>query len=69
MDFTRESSAKPASILRINSRPWSQLFVDGRLVGNTPQLALDVQPGEHEIRLVNSVFGMTKSFRVDVGPG
>ena len=31
--------------LRINSRPWSQIFVDGRKVGNTPLLNLTLAAG------------------------
>jgi hypothetical protein len=70
MDFTDSArSSLPNGVLRINSRPWSQLFVDGHLVGTTPQLAVDLSAGEHLIRLVNREFGMSKAFRVDVGAG
>lgn len=55
--------------LRINSLPWAQVFVDDRMVGNTPQLDLSVTPGSHHVRLVNPSFGMQKSFEVDVKAG
>jgi len=55
--------------LRINSRPWSNVFVDGRLVGTTPQLGVSVAPGKHTIRLVNPDFEMTKTFTVHVAAG
>lgn len=58
-----------AGILRINSRPWAQVFIDGRLVGNTPQLGMQIAPGEHQVRLVNGMFGMSKSFNVSVKAG
>jgi hypothetical protein len=61
-------TAQPGT-LRINSRPWAQLYVDGQLVGNTPQLGLRVSPGEHSIRLVNAQFEMSKTFSVFVEPG
>jgi serine/threonine-protein kinase len=66
-----QASAEPAAggSLRINSRPWSQVFVDGRLVGNTPQLGVSVPAGRHTIRLFNPEFGMSKTFTVSVAPG
>jgi serine/threonine-protein kinase len=53
-------------ILRLNSRPWSQVFVDGKLVGNTPQMGLRLRAGKHQIELVNPQLGMSKKFQVTV---
>jgi serine/threonine-protein kinase len=53
-------------ILRLNSRPWSQVFVDGKLVGNTPQMGLRLNAGSHRIELVNPQLGMSKKFKVEV---
>ena len=61
--------ASGAALLRINSRPWAQVYVDGRLVGNTPQLALQLPPGEHNVRLVNGVFAMGKVLNVKLRAG
>ena len=36
----------------INSRPWGLLYLDGRLVGNTPVADLVVPPGVHRLRIV-----------------
>ncbi|HET8935433.1 MAG TPA: PEGA domain-containing protein [Polyangiales bacterium] len=55
--------------LRINSRPWSQVFIDNKPVGTTPLLNVSVSAGEHSVRLVNSVFGMRKTFDISVGAG
>ena len=55
--------------LRLNSRPWSQVYVDGRAVGNTPQPALMLPSGKHTIRLVNPDFELEKTFVVDVPEG
>lgn len=63
------TTSTTSGTLRVNSRPWAQVFVDGRLVGNTPQLALIVTPGEHSVRLNNPTFAMTKTMQVDVGAG
>jgi hypothetical protein len=66
---SEEPAVSQPGTLRINSRPWAQLYIDGQLVGNTPQLGLRVSPGEHSIRLVNPQFVMSKSFSVNVGAG
>jgi hypothetical protein len=62
-------AAAASSVLRINSRPWSQVFVDGRFIGVTPQLDIRVPAGTHNVRLVNPEFGMRKAFTVRVALG
>jgi hypothetical protein len=56
-------------ILRINSRPWAQIIVDGRLMGNTPQPNLQLSPGNHKVQLVNQPMGLSKSFSITVKAG
>jgi len=56
-------------VLRINSRPWSQVYVDGHLVGNTPLLNFPVKAGSHKLKLVNPQLGMKKSLSVSVKSG
>ncbi len=55
--------------LRINSRPWSQVFVDDRLIGNTPQLDISLPAGSHKVRLTNPEFGMSKVISLHVRAG
>jgi hypothetical protein len=55
--------------LRVNSLPWSEVFVDGKLVGNTPQMGLPLPAGHHKIKLVNAPLEMTKVFSVEIAPG
>jgi serine/threonine-protein kinase len=50
----------------LNSRPWSQVSVDGKPVGNTPQMGLRLSAGTHQISLVNPQMGMSKKFKVEV---
>jgi PEGA domain len=64
-----KSSGGAGGMLRLNSRPWSQVYVDGRLVGNTPQMGLPLSAGNHSIRLVNAQMGLTKTFSVSVKAG
>ena len=55
--------------LRINSRPWSEIYVDGTPVGHTPKLELRVSAGSHRIRLVNQELGLSKTFEVKAAAG
>jgi len=55
--------------LRINSRPWAQVFVDGRFLGNTPLLNAPVPAGKHKIKLTNPDLRMSKSFTLQVQAG
>lgn len=63
------SGSSNAGTLRINSLPWAQVFIDGRMVGYTPQRGISLKPGDHDVRLVNSSFGMTKALRVRIAKG
>lgn len=65
------ATAAPAAMgtLRLNSLPWSEVYVDGKLAGNTPQMGLPLPAGHHKIKLVNPPLEMTKVFSVQIGPG
>jgi serine/threonine-protein kinase len=55
--------------LRINTRPWSKVFVDGRLIGNTPQMNIPLESGRHSVTLVNDDFGIRKTVKVEIRAG
>ncbi len=55
--------------LRVNTRPWSKVFVDGRLIGNTPQMNVPLEAGRHTLTLVNDDFGIRKTVKVDIKAG
>jgi len=55
--------------LRINTRPWSEISVDGRRAGNTPQMNLKLPAGKHKITLVNKEFGLKQTLTIDIKPG
>jgi serine/threonine-protein kinase len=72
--FAPSVAAAPATsgsdgALRVNSRPWSQVYVDGRLVGNTPLLNLPLRAGKHKVKLVNPELGMSKQMTVQIDKG
>ena len=54
--------------LSVNSRPWAQVAVDGRIVGNTPQLGIRLTPGRHYIGLARHGFAAYGTW-VNVDPG
>jgi eukaryotic-like serine/threonine-protein kinase len=55
--------------LRVNTRPWSQVFIDGKSFGNTPRMNLSVPAGTHTVTLVNEAFGIRKTVEVTIAPG
>jgi serine/threonine-protein kinase len=55
--------------LRVNSRPWSQVFVDGKLIGVTPQRGISLPAGSHTLLLVNDEFDIRKTVQVEIKPG
>jgi hypothetical protein len=55
--------------LRINTRPWTQVFVDGRLIGLTPQMGITLPAGRHTVLLVNHEARIRETIVVDIRAG
>lgn len=55
-------------MLRLNSRPWSQVFVDGRPIGHTPIMGVPLNAGEHRVELVNEALNVRKTIQVRITP-
>ena len=66
---TTTAAPRGSGTLRINSRPWSTISVDGVVVGNTPQMNIKVSAGSHTITLENPQFGVKQKLSVTVRPG
>jgi serine/threonine protein kinase len=72
---TAAPEAKPAApmrgsgVLRINTRPWSTISIDGVPVGNTPQMNIKVSAGTHTVTLENPQFGVKQKLTVTIRPG
>jgi hypothetical protein len=49
------ATTAPARLF-VNSTPWGQLYIDGQLVGNTPQANLVVSAGAHRNRIAREGF-------------
>ena len=54
--------------LLLNTQPWSEVYVDGIAVGNTPKADLPVSPGTHRLRFTRDGF-ITKELTVVVAAG
>jgi serine/threonine protein kinase len=65
-ETTRRTLQLERGKLRVNARPWADVFVDGVAVGKTP-LEHPVYEGRHEVRLVNPELG-ERLQTVNVGP-
>jgi serine/threonine-protein kinase len=65
----RPPAAAPApGRLFVNARPWGQVYLDGQLVGNTPQANLVVSAGTHRLRVVREGFAPFERV-LQVAPG
>jgi hypothetical protein len=62
-----ERTAEPG-LLSINAIPWGSVYIDGRPVGNTPQIDRRVAPGSHEVRVEREGFRPYQRV-IDVAPG
>jgi eukaryotic-like serine/threonine-protein kinase len=65
----KTSANQGSGVLRINTRPWSKISVDGVPAGNTPQMNLKVSAGTHSITLENPEFGIKQKLSITVKPG
>ncbi len=64
-----QEAAAGEGILRVQTRPWSQVFVDGRLIGTTPQMGIRLGAGTHTLVLVNDDFGIRKTLPIRMRAG
>jgi hypothetical protein len=55
--------------LRVNSRPWSQVFVDGKGYGHTPRFNIELPAGSHTLELVNDEFGVRRKLDFTITAG
>jgi eukaryotic-like serine/threonine-protein kinase len=58
-----------SGVLRLNSRPWAEVSIDGKRVGNTPLTNHPLPAGAHTVRLVNPQFGLKKTLKIEIEPG
>lgn len=64
----RPTPAAPPARMVVSSVPWAELYVDGRLVGNTPVADLRLPAGRHRLRLQRAGFRPYEDV-VNLAPG
>lgn len=62
-------TANGAGTLSVQTQPWSQVFVNGKYVQNTPLMGYSLPAGQHTVKVTNPDFNVTKTFRVNIQPG
>ncbi len=55
--------------LSINTLPWSQVSVDGRMIGNTPLMDVQLSAGRHRVTLVNPDLNIRHTVSVTITAG
>ena len=57
------------AVLVVNTQPWSNVTLDGELLGTTPIRGREIAPGAHQVVLENPLKGYRKVVRFRVKPG
>jgi serine/threonine protein kinase len=55
--------------LRVQTRPWSKVTIDGRPAGTTPLMNVPLSAGKHTLIFVNDDFGIKKTVKVQIEAG
>ena len=55
--------------LSINSMPWANIYIDGKLIGSTPISMHKLPAGSYKVQFKNPKFGIDKTIPVDLKPG
>jgi hypothetical protein len=63
------SGSGSMGLLKVNSTPWSEVYVDKKHVGHTPLLGLQLPAGRHVVELKNPDTGAKKKLRIKLKAG
>ena len=55
--------------MRLNSRPWAEVTIDGKHIGPTPLLNVALRAGSHTVQLENPQFGLKKTVKIQIEAG
>jgi serine/threonine-protein kinase len=61
------TSGKPGR-LSIDASPWATISIDGKSLGATPLVGVELAAGDHTVKAVGQK-GATKTFRIHIDPG
>ncbi len=54
--------------LSIDSDPWTEIYIDGQRIGETPLVRYELPAGNYSVLLKNSEFGFEKPIKVIINP-
>jgi hypothetical protein len=57
------------AFISINSRPWANVYIDGKLIKSTPIIKYAIDPGKHKVHFKNQKFNINKVYPVVIGNG
>ncbi|MCK5807951.1 serine/threonine protein kinase [bacterium] len=57
-----------AGYISINSKPWANVYIDGKFIKATPITKYPLKPGRHKIHFKNPKFKINKVFPVTIKP-
>lgn len=63
------NNQKDVAYISINSRPWANVYINGRLVKATPIIKHSLPAGNYKIQFKNPKFSIDKTFPVELAPG
>ncbi len=55
--------------LRLNTEPWTEVYLKGKSLGITPLLGARLPPGEHVLKLVNKEMKTNKTLKIKIRAG
>jgi serine/threonine-protein kinase len=73
-EIKEKPSEKVAAVVQkngfisIDSDPWTEVYLEGKKIGDTPLLKYELPSGSYNIVLKNSEFGFEKAIKLDVRP-
>ena len=63
------SSSTSDGALTVDSKPPTDVLIDGERKGRTPVVGLKLPVGRHKVTLVNATYSIKESYRVEIKQG
>jgi eukaryotic-like serine/threonine-protein kinase len=68
-DRSAESARAKTGLLTIDTKPWTEVWEDGKELGLTPIEGLKLPSGTHELELRNPKLGIVRKVQITIRPG
>jgi hypothetical protein len=73
LDFSpaplQEAATPVLGTLRLDTEPWSEVYLGKRKLGITPLLGMKLRPGRYKLTLVNETRGIRKTIQATIRAG